>query len=81
MRLSDAGLHRRQTELIYLDHRPTPWLTEDTPRDRSNRLLGVAANRRHDYPLRVVLEYIRAPIRMETRKPSGNVSINQYAAL
>jgi hypothetical protein len=31
--LSDARLRRRQTNLIYLDHRSTPWLTEDaTPR-------------------------------------------------
>jgi hypothetical protein len=39
MRLSDAGLRQRQTKLIYPDHRPTPCLTEDVPRDRSNRLL------------------------------------------
>jgi hypothetical protein len=29
VRLSDAGLRRRQAKLIYPDHRPTPWLTED----------------------------------------------------
>ncbi len=29
MRLSDAGLHQRQTKALYLDHRPTPWPTED----------------------------------------------------
>ena len=40
MRLSDAGFRRRRTKLIYPDHRPPPWLTEDAPRDRSNRLLG-----------------------------------------
>ncbi len=40
MRLSDARLRCRQTKLIYLDHRLPPWLTEDAPRDRSNRLLG-----------------------------------------
>jgi hypothetical protein len=39
MRLSDAGLRRRPTKLIYTDHRPTPWLSEAAPRDRSNRLL------------------------------------------
>ena len=39
MRLSDAGLRRRQTKLIYPDHRSPPWLTEDATRDRSNRLL------------------------------------------
>jgi len=33
MRLSDAGLRRHPTKLIYLNHRPPPWLTEDaTPR-------------------------------------------------
>src|ERR1700727_851432 len=33
MRLSDAGLHQRQTKLIDPDHRLPPWLTEDaTPR-------------------------------------------------
>jgi uncharacterized DUF497 family protein len=29
MRLSDARLRRRPTKLIYPDHRPTPWFTED----------------------------------------------------
>jgi len=28
MRLSDAGLRRRPTKLIYLNHRLPPWLTE-----------------------------------------------------
>jgi hypothetical protein len=40
MRSSDAGLRRRPTKLVYPDHRLTPCLTEDAPRDRSNRLLG-----------------------------------------
>ena len=40
MRLSDAGLRCREAKLIYPDHRSPPWLTEDAPRDRSNRLLG-----------------------------------------
>jgi hypothetical protein len=39
MRLSDAGLRRRQTELIYADHRLPPWLNEDAARDRSNRIV------------------------------------------
>jgi hypothetical protein len=30
MRLSDAILRWRQTKLLYRDHRPTPWLSEDT---------------------------------------------------
>jgi len=33
MRLSDAGLRRPKTKLIYPNHRLPPWLTEDnTPR-------------------------------------------------
>jgi hypothetical protein len=28
MRLSDAGMRRRQTKQIYLDHQLPPWLTE-----------------------------------------------------
>jgi hypothetical protein len=40
MKLSDAGLRRRPTRLLDPNHRLPPWLTEDdTPRDRSNRLL------------------------------------------
>jgi len=40
MRFSDAGLRCRERKLVYPDHRPIPWLTEDAkPRDRSNRLL------------------------------------------
>ena len=42
MRLSDARVRRRKTKLIYPNHRLPPWLTEDAPRDRSNRLLGRA---------------------------------------
>jgi hypothetical protein len=40
MRLSDAGLRRHKSKLIYLNHRLAPWLNEDDTRDRSNRLLG-----------------------------------------
>jgi len=29
MRLSGAGVRRRQTKLLYLNHRLPPWLTED----------------------------------------------------
>jgi hypothetical protein len=38
--LSDAGLRRRKTKLIYPNHRFSQWLNEDDTRDRSNRLLG-----------------------------------------
>jgi hypothetical protein len=41
MRLSDAGLHQRQTKALYLNHRLPPWPTEDATRDRSNRLLDL----------------------------------------
>jgi len=44
MRLSDAGLRGHPTKLIYPDHRSSPWLTEDAPRDRSNRLLDHPEN-------------------------------------
>jgi hypothetical protein len=42
MRLSDAGLRQRPTKLLYPNHRLPPWLSEDAPRDRSNRLLDPA---------------------------------------
>src|SRR5258708_4669956 len=41
MRLSDAGLRRRQTKALYLNHRLPPRLNKDATRDRSNRLLAV----------------------------------------
>jgi hypothetical protein len=44
MRLSDAGVRRQETKLIYPNHRPTPWLTEAAARDRSSRLLEVVAH-------------------------------------
>jgi hypothetical protein len=47
MRLSDAGLRQRKTKLIYPDHRLPPWLNEDAPRDRSNRLLDGSADDSH----------------------------------
>jgi hypothetical protein len=46
MRLSDAGLHQRQTKALYPNHRSSPWSTEDATRDRSNRLLDVAPGAR-----------------------------------
>jgi hypothetical protein len=67
MRLSDAGLRRRQSKLIYPNHRLPPcvkrshfipiidfppWHNEDDTRDRSNRLL--------DEPLRQTLPYKNA---------------------
>jgi hypothetical protein len=41
MKLSDAGLRRHPTKLLYPNHRFPPWLAEDTDRDRSNRLLAL----------------------------------------
>lgn len=31
-----------QTKAVYLNHRPSPWLSEAATRDRSNRLLDVS---------------------------------------
>src|SRR6202035_1215665 len=42
MRLSDTGLHQRQTKALYPHHQPLPWPTEDATRGRSNRLLAFA---------------------------------------
>jgi hypothetical protein len=42
MRLGDAGLRCRQTNLLYPNHRLRPWLAEVAPHDRSNRLLDVS---------------------------------------
>jgi hypothetical protein len=36
MRLSDAGLRKRQTKALYPNHRFPPWLNETRPRARSN---------------------------------------------
>src|SRR5580658_1383875 len=41
MRLSDAGLRRRPTKLIYPNHPPPPLLSEAAARDRSSRFLAV----------------------------------------
>jgi len=41
IRLSDARERCRKTKLIYPHHRPSPWSTEATPRDRSKRVLEV----------------------------------------
>ena len=59
MRLSDAGLRRRQTKLIYPNHRLPPWSTEDDTRDRSNRLLDarVSSIRTPPAPLDKVGKY------------------------
>jgi hypothetical protein len=45
MRLSDAGLHQRQTKALDLNHRLPPCPNEDATRDRSNRLLDACADR------------------------------------
>jgi len=51
MRLSDAGLHRRQTKAVYPNHPFPPWLTEEVPRDRSNRLLEALSLVRPNTPI------------------------------
>jgi len=49
MRLSDAGVHQRQTNALDLNHRPPPWPNEDATRDRSNRLLDDTTGHGHTY--------------------------------
>jgi hypothetical protein len=40
MRLSDAGLRRTKTKLIYPNHRFPPWPTEDATRDSLPLIVG-----------------------------------------
>jgi hypothetical protein len=68
-RLSDARLRDRQPKLIYPDHRLPPWLTEDAPRDRSNRLLGPnLARPLNAYTINTVMTYDPAKRRSNKRK-------------
>src|SRR5260221_200658 len=69
MRLSDAVLGQRPTKLIYLNHRPPPWLTEDAARDRSNRLLGPnLAFPLNAYTINMAMTYDPAKRRSNKRK-------------
>jgi hypothetical protein len=60
MRLSDSGLRRRKTKLLYPNHRLPLGSSKTRPRDRSNRLLGA-----RQVPLKKVVSecapYERAP--------------------
>jgi hypothetical protein len=58
MRLSDAGLRRHPTKLLYPDHRLPPWLTEDVPRDRSNRLLDDTTHHWDSYQQSELIEVL-----------------------
>jgi len=73
MRLSDAGMRQRQMKLIYADHRPPPWLTEDAARDRSNRLLGVTmrASSNYDVCSRGVHDHADRKLAMKASALSG----------
>jgi hypothetical protein len=45
MSLSDAGMRRRQTKMLYPNHRPTPLAHRSCgPSNRSNRWLGGASD-------------------------------------
>jgi uncharacterized DUF497 family protein len=69
MRLSDAGLRRRKTKLIFLNHRLLPWPNEDAPRDRSSRLLGPNfALRLNAYTINSAMTYDPAKRRSNKRK-------------
>jgi hypothetical protein len=50
MSLSDAGLRRRQTKLIYPDHRPSAWLTEDAAPRSLEPIVRSARARTCPYP-------------------------------
>jgi hypothetical protein len=88
MRLSDAGLRQRQTKALYLNHRSTPWLTEDATRDRSNRLLGVEATSKNTVHFgrtiasgHVILVSNKAPIYTFKTKQSAIVESNNKPGL
>jgi hypothetical protein len=56
MRLSDAALHCRRPELIYLNHRLPPWLTEAATRDRSKLIAKLqAANKTRECAISLIL--------------------------
>jgi hypothetical protein len=69
MRLSDAGLRRRQTKALYPNHRLPPWPIEDATRDRSNRLLGPnLARQLNAYTINTLMTYDPANRRSNKRK-------------
>src|SRR5271167_5165162 len=68
MRLSDAGLRRRQTKPIYPNHRLPLWFTEDATRDRSNRLLEGSTEAELRSPLRQDLQRRIEPYRQPSRR-------------
>jgi hypothetical protein len=71
MRLSHAGLRRRETKPIHPHHRLSPWFTEDAARDRSNRLLeGARRGSKQGSPRRKVLTQTMSI--KEPHCPSGN---------
>ncbi len=46
IRLSDAGARCRQPKLIYQNHRPSPWLTDDAPRRSLKPIVRVRVDAR-----------------------------------
>jgi uncharacterized protein len=75
MRLSDARVRRQQTKLIYPVHRPSPWFTEDMPRDRSNRLLGpYLARRLNAYT--IIIEMTSDPKKRRSNKSKHQVDLD-----
>jgi hypothetical protein len=77
MRLSDAGLHPRQTKALYPNHRLPPWPTENATRDRSNRLLGTCAgpiNANHAAGIHRLVTHILATSRLKQSTMTGTPS-------
>src|SRR5258708_5088786 len=58
IRLSDARLRRRQTELVYPNHRPTPWLIEDVA---SRSLEPIVRRYARDFSTQPILNTYRDP--------------------
>jgi hypothetical protein len=69
MRLSDAGLRRRQPKLIYPDHRPSPWRIEDA----APRSLEPIVRRRLIYATNLAMA---APNRKRTTTPSNDFEVS-----
>jgi hypothetical protein len=71
MKLSDAGLRRRQTKLIYPNHRPTPWLTKDATRNRSNQTGARTMRSRIGSLSAYTCHSATRPSRISARKATG----------
>ena len=76
MWLSDAGLRRRKTKILYPDHRPSPWFTEgDTPRSLEpivRRLFASATQNATSAPIAPTRRKARQSFRVKRRAEMGS---------